>query len=427
MAIAPACSVTDGEIRFIAQNEISTHNAGIRIKGLIASSMPIPVRFLLASPRRLAIAVTLFVLLDLSVLVINLWIAEQVARDAVAINLAGRQRMLSQKITKSLLLAHHAPDAVARQAARAEGEEALRLFESTLHAFDQGGPATGGDGEKVMLRRVETPGAREPLATALRLISPLATRPGTMEGTDNFRWAMDYMVANNLALLRSMNQLTSALERHSVQRTRELRVIQTGAFALAMINFLLIVLGLVKQYHHVKKDGHHWREVARRDALTGLYNRTALRDALDADLASAVREGKPLAVLLLDLDGFKPINDRYGHAIGDALLIRLADILRQLARESDTVARLGGDEFALLCPSLHGEGDIGHFCDRIVEGIATMACEQIETARVHASIGVSVYPSHGENGDELLAAADRAMYRSKGEGGNRWRLAELNR
>lgn len=393
--------------------------------------MPIPVQLLLGSPLRLAIAITLFVVLDLSVLVINLWIADRVAEDAVAINLAGRQRMLSQRITKSLLLVHHAPDPAAREDARRELDAAFRLFESTLRAFDQGGAATGGDGKPATLRRVDADSGREPLEAALALLQPalppLRALLSAPAGTEPDSAAMVYMVAHNQDILARMNQLTTALEKSSVRKTQELRVIQTVAFVLAMINFLVIVLGLVRQYHHVARDGKRWREIAQRDALTGLYNRAALRDALGAGLEQAAREGGTLALMVLDLDGFKPVNDQFGHAAGDQLLIHLAHTLRHMARESDTVARLGGDEFALLCPQLRGEEAIRHVCDRIVRGIAEIECSHNQQRPVRASVGVALYPSHGVAVDELLAAADRAMYQSKREGGDRWTLAALNR
>lgn len=284
--------------------------------------MPFSSQFLLASPRRLALAIALFVVLDLSVLLINLWIADQVSRDAVAINLAGRQRMLSQQITKSLLLANHATDEGTRTAARAEFTQSLVLFTITLRAFDQGGGTMSGEGKAALLRRVHTAAGRAPLEAALRIIAPLTLRLGASAASspEDFHWAMDYMVAHNREILADMNQLTSALERHSVSRIETMRLVQSGAFVLAMLNFLVIVLGLVKQYHHVEKDGHHWREMAQRDLLTGLYNRVALREALTSTLERAAREGKTLAVLFLDLDGFKAINDQYGHASGDELL-----------------------------------------------------------------------------------------------------------
>jgi diguanylate cyclase (GGDEF)-like protein len=394
--------------------------------------MPIPIHYLIGSPRRLAIAITLFVILDLSVLVINLWIAEQVARDAVAINLAGRQRMLSQQITKSLLLINHAAEPAQRQAAREELALAYRLFATTLRAFDHGGVTTGGDGKQVELRQVTQIAGRKPLDAALQLVKPIAGRLDAFlqvqsKTEDLFRWEKDYMVSNNREILANMNRLTSALEHHSVRRIQELRAVQTGAFILAMVNFLVIVLGLVKQYHQVANAGHRWREAAQHDVLTGLFNRAALRDALDAGLVTAAQEHKLLAVLVLDLDGFKPINDHFGHAAGDIALQKVATALLHLARESDTVARLGGDEFALVCPNLHGDEHIRSFCDRIVAGISNVECIDGQSGCLKVSVGIALYPMHGSSVDELMTAADRAMYSSKHAGGNRWSLATLNR
>lgn len=392
--------------------------------------MPIPVRFLLGSPGRLIAAIVLFVLLDLAVLLINLWIAAHVARDAVAINLAGRQRMLSQQVTKSLLLAHHAPDAAKRDAACMELTKAFDLFERTLHAFDKGGETLGGDGKPVTLAAIRPaePG-RSSVDDALVLMVPITEHLEELRTygrlSDEARsWAVDYMTRNNRKILALMNQLTTALEQSSVERISRLRIIQTAAFTLALVNFLVIVLGLVRQYRHVEEAGQRWRVMAEHDPLTGLYNRSAFREGLTSAIDQADREGKSMSVLLLDLDGFKPINDRFGHAAGDHLLGEVAYRLQRAARESDIVARLGGDEFALLCPHLHNHDHIQLFCERVIDSIDGIVNPAGESPAVRASIGVAVYPTHGSNVDELLGTADRAMYKSKSGGGGNWSMAE---
>lgn len=235
------------------------------------------------------------------------------------------------------------------------------------------------------------------------------------------------MVANNREILKQMNLLTTALERDSIQRTRELRLIQTVFFLVALANFLVIVLGLVKQYAHVERDRHRWREMAQHDPLTGLFNRAAFREAVTAALDNAGRSALPFCVLMLDLDGFKPINDRFGHAQGDRLLVRLAELLTAAARESDVIARLGGDEFAILGPHLRTEERIHQFCDRVLHAIHESGCDGTHDCCITASIGVAIYPDHGATADELLAAADRAMYAIKRAGGGRWKLAEPDR
>lgn len=394
--------------------------------------MPLPLSYLISSPRRLFVAIVLFVLLDLSVLLINLWIAAQVAQDAVAINLAGRQRMLSQQTTKTLLLVAHAGDEDSRKAAGEELAAAFSLFDRTLRAFDQGGETRGGDGKAVTLRPVDAGNGREAVEATLVLLRPLAEMLHTLQSqghldAETARRAMAYMVRNNREILAHMNRLTTHLEQDSVRRTQELRTIQTAFFLIALANFLVIVLGLVKRHKQLERDRHHWREVAQHDALTGLFNRAAFRDALHSALANTRAAERRFCILMLDLDGFKPINDRFGHAEGDRLLIRLAEHLQAVSRETDVSARLGGDEFALLCPHLHADEHIPHFCDRLIASIEQIAAESGLPCRVTASIGVAVYPEHGEDVDDLLAAADRAMYAAKHGGGGRWQIALANR
>jgi diguanylate cyclase (GGDEF)-like protein len=387
--------------------------------------MPIPISTLIGSTRRLVTAIVLFVLLDLTVLVINLWIAEQVAQDAVAINLAGRQRMLSQQSTKALLQStlpgHDARDTTAEQ----EFEEAFGLFSKTLTAFSDGGEARGGDNTLVHLRPVRGEGAQV-VSRARELIAPIvqmrADPRHPLDAAERTR-AADYMVANNLEILTLMNRLTSALEHDSVRRTRDLRLVQSSAFVLALINFLVIVLGMIRRHRNVELDGQRWREMARHDPLTGIANRKAFTELAGAILLRARGDKLCGAVLMLDLDGFKPINDRFGHPAGDQILTSLAERLEATARATDVVARLGGDDFAILCPLLHGTDDIAQFCERIVATVADIPRDDLAACRLGVSIGIAVYPEDGYELQRLTALADRAMYAAKRAGGNRWYVA----
>lgn len=381
--------------------------------------MPIPVSALIGSPRRLVTAIVLFVALDLSVLLINLWIAEQVARDAVAINLAGRQRMLSQQTTKALLLATLPNHGQNTESAQKEFEDAFGLFSKTFTAFADGGETSGGDGPPVRLQPVRGEGARA-VAAARQLITPLSQR--NFQDPAERAWAADYMVRHNREILTLMNHLTSALEHDSISRTQDLRAIQTGAFVLALANFLLIVFGMLRHFREVEGDSHRWRELARHDPLTGLSNRKGFTEAALAILTRAQMENAGGAVMMLDLDGFKPINDRYGHAMGDQILVRLADKLASAARATDVVARLGGDEFAILCPKLQGE-DIEQFCSRLLTAVASAPADETPGCRLGGSIGIACYPRDGHNLEQLLSLADRAMYAAKNAGGHRWQIA----
>ena len=157
------------------------------------------------------------------------------------------------------------------------------------------------------------------------------------------------------------------------------------------------------------------------DALTGLPNRLLLADRLKQAVAHANRTGKLLAVCYLDLDGFKPVNDSFGHGVGDSLLIEIAKRLQDDLRADDTVARLGGDEFVLLLSNLDSAQETDAALKRVLAAIA-QPCEisPHPMISVFASIGVSLFPTDDVNPDALLRYADQAMYQAKQAGRNRY-------
>jgi diguanylate cyclase (GGDEF)-like protein/PAS domain S-box-containing protein len=158
------------------------------------------------------------------------------------------------------------------------------------------------------------------------------------------------------------------------------------------------------------------REQALHDALTGLPNRTLLDDRLRSAIAVAQRQDAPLSLLLLDLDGFKGVNDSWGHHAGDLVLVEIAARLSGSLRESDTAARLGGDEFVLLLPATPLLGAI-EAARALVDFIVAPIIVDGKPLTVGASIGIAVFPNHGRDADVLLAAADSAMYDAKHSGG----------
>ena len=167
-----------------------------------------------------------------------------------------------------------------------------------------------------------------------------------------------------------------------------------------------------------KRAEEHLLYIARHDALTGLPNRTLLSDRLRREIARARRGDRSFALHLVDLDGFKNINDVLGHAVGDKFLNVIARRLQALARESDTVARLGGDEFAILQTQVGGSGEAANFAQAIVQAVSEpyqFADEQIATS---ASVGISLHPPDGGDAQQLLKNADLAMYRAKADGRN---------
>jgi diguanylate cyclase (GGDEF)-like protein len=161
-------------------------------------------------------------------------------------------------------------------------------------------------------------------------------------------------------------------------------------------------------------------ELAQFDQLTGLANRVLFRDYLCKTLARADRHRQLVAVMLLDLDRFKTVNDTHGHEAGDLLLKEIARRLREALRESDLVARLGGDEFTVVMDGLSDPSAIAGFANRILEVVRQPVRLGNVDVVTSASIGISVYPTDVDNIDELLASADAAMYRAKEQGADRF-------
>jgi diguanylate cyclase (GGDEF)-like protein/PAS domain S-box-containing protein len=162
------------------------------------------------------------------------------------------------------------------------------------------------------------------------------------------------------------------------------------------------------------------RYLAFHDSLTGLSNRSVLLDRLTNALAQARRDGNMLAILFLDFDGFKNVNDQLGHEMGDKRLRDTATSLKALLREGDTLARMGGDEFVLLLPRIRAPDEAALTAQRVLRHLRRAERSEVP---ITASIGVAVYPADGTDAGSLLRSADLAMYEAKKRGGNSWHLA----
>ncbi|QEP43784.1 EAL domain-containing protein [Ectothiorhodospiraceae bacterium BW-2] len=163
------------------------------------------------------------------------------------------------------------------------------------------------------------------------------------------------------------------------------------------------------------------------DALTSLPNRVLLADRLRQEMVRMRRKGQLLAVCYLDLDGFKPINDHYGHDQGDRVLIEIASRLKLTLREEDTVARIGGDEFVLLLTDLDSKQECEQIIQRLLRRISEPIVSEGQSMAVSGSIGITFYPEDNSGSDALLCHADVAMYRAKMAGRNGFAFYELCR
>jgi diguanylate cyclase (GGDEF)-like protein/PAS domain S-box-containing protein len=171
-----------------------------------------------------------------------------------------------------------------------------------------------------------------------------------------------------------------------------------------------------------KRAEEQIRNLAYQDALTGLPNRLLFNDRLEVAVVHAHRQRQKLAVLFMDLDRFKLINDSLGHGAGDRLLTQVSERLSEGLREGDTVARLGGDEFTLLLPGITRAVDVARVAEKILETIRQPMTIDGRELFVTASIGISVYPDDGEDAETLVKNADAAMYRAKEQGRDRYQL-----
>jgi diguanylate cyclase len=171
------------------------------------------------------------------------------------------------------------------------------------------------------------------------------------------------------------------------------------------------------------RQAERLNRLAQYDELTGLANRSLFQDRLSRALAWARRHEKLVAVMVLDLNGFKAVNDRLGHTAGDRLLKIMASRLSERLRETDTVARLGGDEFALLIENLAKPEHAALVARKLLDTVAPAVELDEQQVSVTASLGVALYPSDSRDPAELVRQADSAMYRAKAEGGNLCRFS----
>ncbi len=180
-------------------------------------------------------------------------------------------------------------------------------------------------------------------------------------------------------------------------------------------------VGVFADISRLKESEQKLAYLAHHDMLTGLPNRLMLQARLESSLSIAKRQKEQLALLLLDLDRFKDVNDSFGHAAGDELLQQVAQTLQSQLREADSVCRMGGDEFAILLDGIHRTEDAGKVANEIISALTkTWDLSNGCSVAIGASIGISIYPSQSEDAEALLQHADAALYRAKSEGRGRF-------
>lgn len=464
-------------------------------------------------------AVVLFLTFDFVALSLNVWLSYSIEKAAININLSGRQRMLSQRLVKSLLMMENAyTDEQAYSKALEELRESFRRFDLTLESFHRGGRTFSADNNVIEVAPLT--GERTALIVQQALLewSPLRQKVRQLIGREYDQFLLEQTInvaqRKNLLLLDLMNTLTIELEEDAKSEAIAIRCYQGLAFFLAIINFTLAItmyrlrvrkanhsVDLVDNimnrvatgilvvdtegniirankvvgdmsgyeipdllgrqvdallYKHegemygVRKRGEQYHcqvdvsEVAidnvpatvytiiddsqqkaqqqeltllaYHDQLTDLPNRHLFNDRLSVEMKHALRRSEKIGLLFVDLNGFKGVNDRYGHKFGDLLLGRVAHRMKQTVRDSDTVARLGGDEFTLLLTDIHSYSMCKELGEKLIEVICKPYLIQDVLVEIGASIGVACFPDDATSEQELLSLADKAMYISKATG-----------
>ena len=260
----------------------------------------------------------------------------------------------------------------------------------------------------------------------------------SMFGYDSPKEVMAVSVVNLYDTASDREALLTKLKSEKSVTNHEMRFRRkNGESAWAMLNVSLvdddsgianIVEGTLIDITERKIAEERVQSLAYYDALTGLPNRSLLRDRLSNALATARRQKHKVALLFIDLDRFKIINDSLGHSVGDLLLQDVAERLKSCTREGDTVARLGGDEFLIVLTHVNDIPGVAVSAERFMDAITTRFVIQGHSLSVGCSLGISIFPEHGADNDTLIKHADAAMYSAKDGGRNNFKFfsADMN-
>jgi diguanylate cyclase (GGDEF)-like protein/PAS domain S-box-containing protein len=260
-----------------------------------------------------------------------------------------------------------------------------------------------------------------------------------------FGYSADEAVGKPLALImpersrgahrKGLKRVVSTGESNIIGKTVEMTGLRKGGsefpIELSLANWKtkegIFFTGIVRDITERKRAEATIRQLAYHDSLTGLPNRMLFNDRLTMELAHAHRNRQKFAVMILDLDYFKDVNDTLGHGVGDQLLQAVGRRLKDLLRKNDTVARMGGDEFLLLLLEIARVEAVAKIAQKILKAVREPFVIDGHRLEITTSIGIATYPKDGKDGDALMTHADNAMYRAKKEGRDSYHLYRLTK
>lgn len=226
------------------------------------------------------------------------------------------------------------------------------------------------------------------------------------------------------AVTRPINSMSAAVQRFAYeQKVATLPSTRQDEIGILARSFNHMQDQIKRQLEELQRNQEELEHIARHDELTGLPNRRYFQERLDQTLARAQRSSGHFALLFIDVDDFKRVNDQWGHEGGDAVLKGIAMRLCAVTRKGDTVARMGGDEFLVMLEDPAHPQDAAHIAEKLLESIRAPILYKGHALQVGFSIGISQYPQNGDTAAELMAGSDHAMYEAKSAGRNRFRFS----
>lgn len=478
----------------------------------------------------LFLAILLFIIFDCLFLILNYQMTFEAEHTALAINVAGRQRMLTQQQTKSLLeVKYRLDNALPITQQIDELNHAHTLFVETIDAFAYGGEIMGTNQKMVQIKRLDDAIAQSIVEQAQIDVTPLSWVFSqflhSFQVTQiDFDLAIDTASKQSTILLDLMNRLTTRMLQISNEKMQNLRLIQGVVFSIALVNFMYIISlfqkrirlnresidsmsQLINRINHailglnsrgriimhnskatemfgysdqeidqlllgeliiqstgdkmgVRADGgrfpiqldtssinmlgqelklyeirdvtEEWEcqleltRLASRDELTDTVNRRGLFERLEVEVANVARDDTPLGLVFIDLDHFKPVNDDYGHSIGDQLLVLVAKRMKTQIRGNDTLSRYGGDEFVILYHNVADAEILQRMAQHVIDTISEPFHIDGHVITIGASLGLAFMDDAQYTGLELMHFADHAMYQAKRAGGNSLVLSAMD-
>lgn len=254
-------------------------------------------------------------------------------------------------------------------------------------------------------------GTRSPTYALLLLAPVMAGIVGSMSATVFWGGLVLLIWVTILALERIGIQFQQIIlpQNYNIAIT-----IAYGAMGVGITSVIMVYAEMNKQLRtRLKKTNEELGFLSSHDDLTGLHNRRFYDQGITRSIERARELGKPLGLVMIDLDGFKRVNDTYGHGVGDILLTQLGIRLRHQMRETDLIARLGGDEFALILEDVHSAKEVQGIAEKILVAIEEPVLVRGKHLALKASCGIALYPDHGANQKAIEEAADKAMYSAK--------------